>query len=479
MADSGFLELEKGTASPGAGATDFDRFYVDPADNKFTRKKDDGSTEKFVSNTTPITAADVANVPAGDIAATNVQAALNELDTEKLALADVDTNNTPNTVPIRDGSGDFSMNKLYTVQGVIANNAGATVELDTTQMRLTDAASIVRAHVTPGRLDLRDTAGNNASVEINAGTVYYSNSGAGHHNFGGKKLTQVGNATASLDAVNLQQLSYTDLYYVSNSGDDVTGTGSIAKPYQTIAAAIAAAPAYSTIFLMPGGYNEPTVVLPDTISIKGFSPANTTIINGISHTSTATNVGIMIENVTYGTATIDTSLCVNGTITFLNSNGFLNITAMNLTSIITYSQGLIYGGTMASGTMSIDEVLMVSSYVVTGGFVIFSNCRFVDSVDASGASIVRMKDCELYGATEFMNGVSGTPTWQVDVATDYLGGYTGTLTKVLLEKIPEYKKNLISENITIPSGYTMIKGNVEIGSGISLTIESGGALITL
>jgi hypothetical protein len=49
-----------------------------------------------------------------------------------------------------------------------------------------------------------------------------------------------------------------------------------------------------------------------------------------------------------------------------------------------------------------------------------------------------MLDCELFGATVFVNGTivsTNTPSWEVDLSTEYLGTYTGSVNKTVLANI--------------------------------------------
>lgn len=86
MADSGFLELEKGATSPSTPATNNVRIY--PKDDSVFAKLDDG-TELDLGPNSAGSAATISFVPSGDIVATNVQAAIQELDSEKAPLTHV------------------------------------------------------------------------------------------------------------------------------------------------------------------------------------------------------------------------------------------------------------------------------------------------------------------------------------------------------------------------------------------------------
>lgn len=72
---------------------------------KYLRVNSTENGWELVASTALVAAADVANTPAGNIAATNVQAALNELDTEKLAASSYTAADVLSKLLTVDGSG--------------------------------------------------------------------------------------------------------------------------------------------------------------------------------------------------------------------------------------------------------------------------------------------------------------------------------------------------------------------------------------
>lgn len=105
MADAGFLELQEGAEPPSPPAS-FSRVYVDETDGHVKRKDESGNVVDLEAASAPVSsvfgrtgavvavsgdysAADVSNTPAGNIVATNVQAAINELDAEKAPVGHV------------------------------------------------------------------------------------------------------------------------------------------------------------------------------------------------------------------------------------------------------------------------------------------------------------------------------------------------------------------------------------------------------
>lgn len=96
------------------------------------------------------------------------------------------------------------------------------------------------------------------------------------------------------------------MIYVSPTGNDTTGTGTVANPYQTISHAVLVAPANGTVIVEPGTYKEMvTIAKPLTLESDAMQPqaATTTIIdasgldNGIFVHGTAA-AGTVIKGLT-------------------------------------------------------------------------------------------------------------------------------------------------------------------------------------
>lgn len=75
------------------------------------------------------TAGATAFTPAGNVAATNVQAAIAELDSEKVATADAVSTNTADKVVKRDASGNFSAGTI--TANLVGNHSGGSVSATT------------------------------------------------------------------------------------------------------------------------------------------------------------------------------------------------------------------------------------------------------------------------------------------------------------------------------------------------------------
>ena len=320
--------------------------------------------------------------------------------------------------------------------GSIYLNGGSNVDGNPANIQLT-------AGVSSG-------TGSNGSIILNAKNIVYLNQNlngsisAGPDSLNPKRIENVADPQADQDAATkkwTKDLSIlNNVLYVSTTGSIFTGNGSLFDPYDSIATALAAASNGDLIALLPGTYNEPTVVIPNTLSdihFSGMLSGATIVTNGFSYTSLASSVNIQFDQINVGQLTLDATLALNGLIEITRCNFSLNRSDNNGNVLVKSSECTVFGGTV-NGTFNATECLFVVSPDVYSGLSIFENCKYVARVEAHGNCIVRMLDCELFGATEFINGtVVGidTPTWQVDLSTEYLGGFTGSINKVVLANI--------------------------------------------
>lgn len=242
--------------------------------------------------------------------------------------------------------------------------------------------------------------------------------------------------------VNLTEMQKTQLAYVSPSGSNTTGDGSFARPYLTIAHTIANTLDGATIFLLPGLYTEATIAIPANTgsrAFRGFSANATELQNGITHTAGAVNAGFSFDSININSATLNEAAAINGFIYFTKCWFSLTRTDSNASVVFTSTESNISSGALSGGSTNIfNEALVIGAITCSGGFSIFENCKFVTTLEAQGTALVRMLDCELFGAAFFVNGTivsTNTPSWEVDLSTDYLGGYTGAVNKTKLASI--------------------------------------------
>ncbi len=249
-------------------------------------------------------------------------------------------------------------------------------------------------------------------------------------------------ATALSGKVSYSDMQKTSLTYVSPSGDNTTGDGSFARPYLTVAHAIANTVDGTTIFLLPGLYTEATIVIPSSTgsrAFRGFSATNTELQNGISHTAGAVNAGFSIDSININSASLDESAANNGFIYFTKCYFSITRTDNNPNVVFTSTESNISSASLSGATNIFNEALVIGAMTCSGGFNIFENCKIVTPIEAQGSALVRLLDCELFGAASFVNGtiVSGNiPSIEIDTASDALGSLTGNFTKTLLANIP-------------------------------------------
>jgi hypothetical protein len=228
----------------------------------------------------------------------------------------------------------------------------------------------------------------------------------------------------------------TDMLYVHPlDGDDTSGNGSFGNPYQTIAKALLSATPSTVISLFPGLYTEATITLPDSITIVGLGATNAVEIqNGFSHASGAVPVAINISNINCNLLSLDCSSATNGLVNIKNASFDIARSDDNSQVLFTSVESTVNGSQIDGGANTFNECLVIGVITVTSGLTVFENCKIVQAVYAQGLVTVRMLDCALF-TTEFINGTinsGNTPVWEVDPVTEYLGGYTGDITKVIL-----------------------------------------------
>jgi hypothetical protein len=304
---------------------------------------------------------------------------------------------------------------------------------------------------TPGNILL--TAGQSSGIGsdgvivLNAkGVVYLNDNAAGSIDAGSHRIQNVDDPIADQDAATrkwVDDMSAIDnVLFVSPSANLFIADGSLNRPYATIAAALAVAVDNNVIALLPGTYNEPTVVIPSSLSfivIQGIASSSTVVTNGISYTSGANSIDLLIQKVNIGTLTLDVSAALNGLVTLKQVITAYDRQDTNSNVFMITTESTCFGGTIAGGGNNFSECLMVVGLDLNGGLTIFENTKFVSRMEAYGTALVRILDGELFGATEFVNGNTvglDDPTIEIDVASDALGPITGYLTKILLANIP-------------------------------------------
>lgn len=278
------------------------------------------------------------------------------------------------------------------------------------------------------------------------GVVYLNDNASGSIDAGSHRIQNVDDPQADQDAATrkwVDNMSAIDnVLFVSPSANAAIADGSLNRPYATIAAALAVAVDNNILALLPGTYNEPTVVIPSSLSylvIQGIASTSTTITNGISYTSGASGIDLLIQKVNIGTLTLDATAALNGLVTLKQVITAYDRQDTNNNVFCITTESTCLGGTIAGGGNNFSECLMVVGIDLNNGLSIFENTKFVSRMEAYGTAIVRLLDCELFGATEFVNGntvLTNDPVIEIDTASDALGALTGNYTKTLLANIP-------------------------------------------
>ena len=94
------------------------------------------------------------------------------------------------------------------------------------------------------------------------------------------------------------QINLQNTVYVTFNGNDVTGNGSITKPYKTIQTAIDNSQANSTIMIDTGNYVE-DVTITDGIHLKASSYHSVTVVGKLTINQTVNNNAIMFEGINF------------------------------------------------------------------------------------------------------------------------------------------------------------------------------------
>ena len=321
-----------------------------------------------------------------------------------------------------------------------SNTAGSIYLTGGSNVNGNPANIILQAGVSSG-------TGVNGSIILDSKQVVYLNQNpTGYVDAVNHNIQNVLDPVSPQDAATknwVEEMSAIDgVIFVSPSANLFGADGSLYRPYVTIAAALAVASNNNVIALLPGTYPESTVVIPSTldyITIRGTSEGTVIVNNGFSYTSSSNSIGLLFEKLNIGTFTLDASLAANGLLNFKQVSLTFNRTDTNANILCSATESICFGGTIAGGGNNFNETLMVASLTINGGLCIFENTKFVSRAEAHGTSTIRLLDCDLFGATEFVNGnIVGldSPTIQIDTASDALGSLVGYFTKVLLAEIP-------------------------------------------
>jgi len=259
------------------------------------------------------------------------------------------------------------------------------------------------------------------------------------------------------------------IYVSAQTGNNTTGTGGLAQPYQTLAKAISVANPGSVIFLFPGLYTEAAVALPKNVYIQGHSVE---FQNGFTYTAAAGDQpSIVIDGINCNNFTISAAAALNGTIVIRFGTCAITRTDTNQNVLLTVSESVLAGGTFAGGTNNINETLVISTITSADGSLILENCKVVATIEAQGPSVVRTLNCSPFGISAIVNGTvvgANTPAWETDFTTNYLATYTGAITKTILASVPA----------AVTTGFAIVATSGSFADLSSAPINSTGQMLT-
>jgi hypothetical protein len=329
--------------------------------------------------------------------------------------------------------------------------------------------------------------GPNGSVILDAKNVVYLNQNpTGGITASDHRIENVADPIGEQDAATrkwVDEMSAIDnIIFVSPNANLFIADGSLNRPYATIAAALAVAVDNDLVALLPGTYNEPTVIVPSSLSyltIQGVASSSVVVNNGISYTPGASSIDLSIEKVNIGTFTLDASAALNGKINLKQVVTGYNRQDNNPNVLMVTTESVCFTGVIAGGANNFSECLMVVSMDVTSGaLVIFENTKFVGYIELYGSAIARLLDCELFGAPFFINGsidFGNTPTIEIDTSSDALGALSGDYNKVLLANIP--LANLTQSGANTGEVATWDGSNWVPTDVVGTTLESTGTIV--
>ncbi len=222
---------------------------------------------------------------------------------------------------------------------------------------------------------------------------------------GGAASVPVGNCLF-VDAVN------------GNNGTAVSGR--LDKPYLTITAALAAAVSGDLVYVLPGTYDETSLIIPDDVTLAGIDRVRCKIIHTVISNTTIVTMGAntSLENLSIEGGS---NAFPAGGRTLVNFPASTSATSVARNLLLTGNAGAVTGvfvagsATSTNNWVTVDHVDIKGSGVSNGllgnstGFFVARDCVCYGLVGSTvNAGIVEFQDCKLTGLTGFVISLGAT-----------------------------------------------------------------------
>lgn len=232
----------------------------------------------------------------------------------------------------------------------------------------------------------------NTPVTLNATSIDYTPNTVGNWDTIPSSVQQgVDSLADRISAIRFQHE-----YYVSKSGNDITGNGSFEKPYLTVSAALTVANLENdsdgvVIYIASGQYNENVTIVKPNITLKGsvYGNTKTSRINGsVTINPRSSTGGVFVNFYTFENIAVVASS--NHVMQFTgNHTGYLVLIDCSL-----YTSSANVKGLSFTNTVSMKVDLFRTTVNVTG----LGNDHALYS--ASGSAVTgTINNCNLYGKT--------------------------------------------------------------------------------
>ena len=487
-----------------------------------------GRTGAIAAQSGDYTATQITNTPAGNIAATNVQAAINELDTEKEAVANKDASNGYVGLTL------FKINfknvlNTFTSFFTNANTAARTYtfqDRDGTIADNTDLATKVNKSDFTAKGDVLVGTGSGTYQKLAVGadgTVLTADS---------TQATGLKYSASASVAINNK------VYYVSASGNDSNVGYDINKPFLTLsAAATAAGSSGNQICVLPGTYAGNYTINNQNLTITGFNNESGGLINftgtlTFSHTGSSIRLqSLTMANLTHsGAGGLYLENCRVNTLTTLSSAGYFQaensdfqgssltgaisitgsgnkvfsgnnyigfLTINNASAVINLSNNIISSPiTLTTGTLGLNNTPVYAAtnggiaIAVAAGTFIANNANILNPNGTTGK--ITLASGVVYSFSDFKYDGTGINAGAINAAgtsyADKLNAVNLTASRLL---VSDASKNIISSAVTATeAGYlsgvtsaiqtqlnakepTLTKGNLTEATSSVLTITGG------